>query len=51
MKMFIVMAPSEPEGYSSGRVERLVDCVIGAAILEATGIMCKAIEDKAEEPE
>lgn len=27
-----------PEGYSSGAVERFVDCVIGAAVLEIAAI-------------
>lgn len=28
-----------PEGYSSGTTERLVDCIIGAAVLEVVAII------------
>ena len=31
-----------PEGYSSGVVERIVDCIVGAAILETADLMSKA---------
>ena len=32
-----------PEGFSSGIVERFVDCTIGAAILELTAIQQEAL--------
>jgi hypothetical protein len=36
------------EGYSSGAVERIVDCIIGAAILESAAII-EAASKKPEE--
>lgn len=28
-----------PEGFSSGAIERVVDCIIGAAVLEVASLM------------
>lgn len=34
-----------PEGYSSESVERIVDCIIGAAVLETTAIMAASMSE------
>lgn len=33
-----------PEGYSSGTVERIVDCIVGAAVLEVGALMFKGTQ-------
>lgn len=36
-----------PEGYSSGETERLVDCIIGAAVLEVVAIINQERQEQA----
>lgn len=39
-----------PEGYSSGAVERLVDCVIGSAVLTVTELFVQSVDESHGEP-
>ena len=39
-----------PEGYSSEETERLVDCIIGAAVLEAVAIINQGLQENELKP-